>query len=139
MTIRLWELQSVLSLKDAANSTERIIWSSVNYSRKGKSKYLCDLLCSYNEWIHFRWQFFLLLFIVFLFWQHFCILRIFKIIRCTVKSLIATSIYFLLNYNRKRKLEKCFLGAAVWAPKPVYQSTKWPEYTTVSKKKKCLF
>ena len=32
------------------------------------------------------------------------------------------------NTSEKRKLEKCFLGARVWAPKPVYWSPKWPEY-----------
>ena len=48
--------------------------------------------------------------IVFLLCQHFCIPNHFKIIRCTVKTLIATSTYFLLKYciTEKRKLEKFF-------------------------------
>ena len=50
--------------------------------------------------------------IVFLFCLHFCILSYVEIIRCIVKSMIATSTYFLLKYNwKKRKFEKCF-----WAP-----------------------
>ena len=47
--------------------------------------------------------------IVFLCGQHSCILSHFKIIRCIVKSLIATS---------------------VWVPKRVYWSPKQPEYVT---------
>ena len=31
---------------------------------------------------------------------------------------------------KKSKLEKSFLGARVWAPKPVYWSPKQPEYIT---------
>ena len=50
-------------------------------------------------------------------------------IRCIVRSFIATSTYFLLKHHWKRKLEKCFLGARVWAPKLVYRSPKRPEYT----------
>ena len=48
MAIRLSELQSNLSLKDAASSiyTEGITQSSVNYSCKRKSEYPCDLLHS---------------------------------------------------------------------------------------------
>ena len=30
----------------------------------------------------------------------------------------------------KKKLEKCFLGARIWAPKPVYRCHKQPEYVT---------
>ena len=54
-------------------------------------------------------------------------------LRCIVKSLIATSTYFWLKYNRKkRKLELCFLGTRVWGPQPklVYQSLKPSEYVT---------
>ena len=54
------------------------------------------------------------------------------LIRCVVKSLISTSMYFALKYNQKkrRKLEKYFLGAKVWMPKLVYRSPKWLEYDT---------
>ena len=46
MAISLWELQSDLSLKDAASTIEGIILSSINYLHKGKSENLCDELCS---------------------------------------------------------------------------------------------
>ena len=46
MAIRLRELRSDLSLKDAASSTEVITRSSVNYLRERKSEYSLDLLCS---------------------------------------------------------------------------------------------
>ena len=39
---------------------------------------------------------------------------------------------FCSNTTEKRKLEKCSLGATVWAPKSVYQSPKQPEYVTVT-------
>ena len=48
----------------------------------------------------------------FLLCLHFCILSNFKIIRCIVKSLIASSKYFLLKYNWKKKTWKLFF----WAP-----------------------
>ena len=32
-----------------------------------------------------------------------------------------------------KKLEKSFLGARVWAPKPVYRSPKRPEYVNANK------
>ena len=46
MSISLWELQSYMSLKDAASSTEGVTRSGVNYLGKRKSKYSCELLCS---------------------------------------------------------------------------------------------
>ena len=45
MTIRLCELRSNLSLKDAANSTEEIIQNNVYYLHKINSEYSDDLLC----------------------------------------------------------------------------------------------
>ena len=45
MGINLWELQMDVSLKDAANCTDGITWSSVNYLSKKKSEYLYDLSC----------------------------------------------------------------------------------------------
>ena len=35
---------------------------------------------------------------------------------------------FCSNTTEKTKLEKYYLGARVLAPKPVYQSPKWPGY-----------
>ena len=64
----------------------------------------------------------LLFYFACIFW---CLIH-FKIIRCIVKLLFAASIYFLLKYNWK-KIGKCFLGARIWASKPVYQSPKQPE------------
>ena len=37
-----------------------------------------------------------------------------------------------MQLKKKRKLEKCFLGASVWAPKLVYWSSNRPEYVTAS-------
>ena len=51
--------------------------------------------------------------------------------RCIVKSLIATSTFFFLKPTEKRKLEKWFLGARVWTPKPAYRFPKRPEYVIV--------
>ena len=42
----------------------------------------------------------------------FCLLSHFQIIRCIVKSLIATSMYFLLKYNWKKNLKN-----VLWVPK----------------------
>ena len=39
---------------------------------------------------------------------------------------------FCWSATEKRKIEKCFLGARVWVPKPVYRSPKWPGYVTDS-------
>ena len=44
--------------------------------------------------------------IAFLFHLYFCILSNFEIIRCIVKALIASSMYFLLKYNWKKKIWK---------------------------------
>ena len=52
----------------------------------------------------------------------------FKIIRSIVKSLIATSTYFLLKYNWKNKTWKVLLEVRVWSPKLVYQSPNCPGY-----------
>ena len=50
MAIKLWELRSDLTLKDAASSTEGITWSSVSYLHKRKWWYSRDLLRSWmNE------------------------------------------------------------------------------------------
>ena len=48
--------------------------------------------------------------IVFLFCLHFCVLNYFEIIRCIVKSMIATSTYFLLKYNWKKENLKSVFG-----------------------------
>ena len=48
--------------------------------------------------------------IVFLFCLHFCVLNYFEIIRCIVKSVIATSTYFLLKYNWKKENLKSVFG-----------------------------
>ena len=118
-------------LKDAANSTEGITRSTVNYLCKRKSEYSRNLLHSKtngNAFVDsFFFRFWPLYLTGFLFRLHFCILSHFEIIKCIVKSFIATSMYFLLKYNWKRKLEKRFLGARVWALKTVYRSPKQPE------------
>ena len=57
--------------------------------------------------------------IVFLHCLRFYILSHFLIVRCIVRSLIITSMHFLLNTTEKRKLEKFFLGARIGMPKPV--------------------
>ena len=63
-----------------------------------------------SKWKLFRRQFLLSLrrlfvSLFFLVYQHFCLLRHLEIMRCIMKSLIATSTYFLLKYNRKQNLK----------------------------------
>ena len=47
---------------------------------------------------------------------HFYILSHLQIIRCIVKSLIATSTYFLSKYNWKNRGWKIFFGCQSWCP-----------------------
>ena len=71
-------------------------------------------------------------FIVFLFCLHFCLLSHFKIIRCIVKLLIATSTYFFVEIQlKKENLKTVFWVPGFWAPKRVYWSPKQLEYVTV--------
>ena len=46
LAIKLWKIQSDLSLKNAASSTEEITRSNVNYLRKRKNEYSRYLLNS---------------------------------------------------------------------------------------------
>ena len=75
-----------------------------------------------NEWEHFRWQFLLSLWplclIVLHFCLHFCILSHFEIIRCIMKSLIATSkfFFFFFFFLVEIKLKKENLKSDFWAP-----------------------
>ena len=46
--------------------------------------------------------------IVFFFCLHFCLLSHFEMIKCILKSMIATSSYFLLKYTRKNETWKVF-------------------------------
>ena len=50
--------------------------------------------------------------IVLFFCLHFCILSHFEIIKCSVKTMTATSVYFLLKYNQKKQN----LKSAFWEP-----------------------
>ena len=68
--------------------------------------------------------------LVFLVCQHFTFLNHFKMIRCIVKPLIATSTFFCWNTSEKRVHKKCFSSTTVWLPKLVYWSRKWPDYVT---------
>ena len=119
------------NLKDAASSTEGITQSSVNYLPKRKSKYLNDLLI--NQLKHFCWQFLLFLrpcLIVFLFCLHLCILSLFEIISCIVKSLIVTSTFAEIQL-KKGNLKGVFLGAKAWVPKLVLSVSQitWLKYS----------
>ena len=130
MVVRLWELQSNLSLKDAASSTEGITRSSVNYLRKRKSQHSQDLLHSYmNQNTFVDSSFFSNLFHCFSILSALLYSKPIQISRCIAKSLIATSTCFLLK-RWKIKLEKCFLDPTVCLPKPIYLPAKWPEYVT---------
>ena len=80
----------------------------------------------------FRFHFFFFFFFVLLvslFCLHFCLVSQFKIIRCFVKSWIAT---YEIKLKKEENL-KCFSGtiAIAWEPKPVYQSPKQPGYISV--------
>lgn len=48
------------------------------------------------------------------------------------------NIFFIEAQPKKRKREKCFLGARVWASKPVYRSPKRLGYVTVNLIYLCL-
>ena len=76
--------------------------------KKKKWIFAWSIMCL-NGWKHFYSIFLISFFtsasfflIVFLFCQHFCLLSHFEIIRCFVKSLITTSMYYLIKYNWNR-------------------------------------
>ena len=129
MAISLWELQSDLSLKDAARSIEGITPSSVNYLCKKVNT--CMIYYVVISMKQFPWLFLLLLqplCLIVLFCLHFCILSHFEIIRCIVKSLIATSMKFFFKNNWKMKTwEKKFFGHQGSGTQTVYWSPKQPE------------
>ena len=84
------------------------------------------------EWKHFFRQFLFSVgrFFFFLFFPSVCsfvFLSHLEIIRCFVKSLIATSTYFFMKCNWKKET---FLGARVWMTKPICRSPEWPGYVT---------
>ena len=108
MTINLWELQS-----DLIKQCKLFMWK--------KKRTFAWSIMYLNEWRHFRKQFLLSLrplFLSFFFFSlffalfslHFCLLNYFEIITRTVKSLIATSTYFLLKYSLKTKTWKVLFG-----------------------------
>ena len=118
MARSLPELQSNMSLKDAASSASGITRISVNYLH---IQILVWSIMQLNEWKHFYWQFLLLslwplCLIVFLFCMHFCIMSHFKIVRRIAKSLIATSTNYLLKYNWKTKTWKVCFGCQSFGP-----------------------
>ena len=75
MAIGLWELQSDLNLKDAANSTEGITQCSVNYLCKRKSQHSHDLLRSEMNENSFVDSF--------LFWHIFVVVFLFSAFLCS--------------------------------------------------------
>ena len=124
MAIRLWELRIDLSFKDAACATEGITRSSVNYLHKKNTNSHREM----NEntfvdivFIHFN-LFNLLLF------SSVCIyFKQFWIIRCIMKPLIASSMYFYWNTTEKKKAWKLFFGCQSFGAQtgiPVIQ-TAW--------------
>ena len=124
MVINLGQLQSDLSWKDRAISSEEITQSRLSYLRhlmngsrfveksRRKSKLLQDLFMYLNKWKHFflKVPYFSstsLCLIVFLLCLNFCLLSYFEIIRCIVKSMIVN--VFNWNTTEKRKHQKNFL------------------------------
>ena len=113
MAISLWELQTNLTLKDEASSTEESqkAVQTVYVKEKTNTRVICYVV---------KWMITVSLTVsslaltslshCFFFCLHFCILSHFKIIRCIVKSFIATSRYFLLKYNWKNKTWKVLFG-----------------------------
>ena len=64
--------------------------------------------------------------IVFLFCLHFCLPSHFKVIRCIVKSLFATSTYFLLKHGWKKKFEKSlFVPELCTQARTLFSQTAW--------------
>ena len=97
--------------------------------KHGKWSFICAFsICitvPLNKWKQFSRQFPLsLLRLFFSFCLHFCLLSHFEIIRCIVKSLIATSMYFFSWNKTEKKLTKYFLGTSLGAQtgNPVYQT-----------------
>ena len=142
MTIRLRELRSNLSLKDAANSTEgvKITLSSVNFLKykKIQEKPNTCVISYVVKWIK---TIFLTvssfastsLSRCFSLLSPFFVLSYLEIIRCIVRSLIATLKCFLLKYNWKNKTWKMFFwGARVWVPKQVNQMA-WIHHWNLAK------
>ena len=129
-----WELRSNLSWKDAAISTGGIKRSSVNYLCRGKWKYSRDLLrglINENTLVDsffFRFDLFASLFFPSV--CIFCILSYFEI-DAFWNHWSPLQLIFCWKRTEKRKLEKCFFGARVWALRLVYRSPKQPKYVTV--------
>ena len=70
---------------------------------------------------------------VFFFFLHFCLLSHFEMIRYIVKSLSLLQRFFVEMQLKKENLTSTyFLGARVWALKPVYWPPKQPGYVTES-------
>ena len=75
-----------------------------------KKRILTGSIMQLNDLKHFGWRFLLtlqhLFLIVFIVCLNFCILSLFEIIRCIVKSLIATSTYLFVEIQLKTELWK---------------------------------
>ena len=90
-----------------------------------------------DKWKHFHRQFLLLfgrLFLsVFILYLHFCLLKPFSDNSMHSEIIARYFNIFCWNITEKTKLEKCFLGARVWAPKPVNEPPKRPGYVPLMK------
>ena len=110
MAITLWDLQSNLSRKGVATSTEGVTGSNVNYLRSRKSEHLLDLLFKWMK--YFCIQFLLLLqhLFVSLFFSclHFCLLSHVKLLN---------ALWNHWNTTEKRKPE-VFFGRPSWYTGP---------------------
>ena len=129
MVINLWELQAIWAEKMQQvyrrNHTKQCKllmsfneWEQAHKEFKKKKRTFAWSIMYLNEWKQFHRQFLLSL-------QRFFLLRCFSVlsailsskpfrIRCFVKSLMATSIYFLMKYNWKKKTWKVFFGCHIF-------------------------
>ena len=107
----MWPLSGHQALR-REEECQTFMWSILNLNER---KLFCGqfLLC-FN---HF--------YLIFLFYLHFCFLSHFKRIRCIMKLLITSSMYFLLEYSWKNKTwnAKCAppLFSGGWASYQVFQ------------------
>lgn len=146
MAIKLWELWSDLSWKDAASSKDQIKqgklfmsfneWGQVRKKNQEEKSNICMIYYYICKRIKTFWQMVSSFpsisscLIVLLFSLHFCLPSCLETTRCIGNSLIANSACFLLKYYWKKKTWKVFWVPEFRWPNRLYQSPKLPGHDT---------
>ena len=118
-------------------------WEQAHKEFKKKKRTSTGSIMYLNEWKHFCRQCLLLLYVLisrcfsllstFLSYKPFRNNKmLYEIIDCYI------SIFYWWNTTEKRRLEKLFLEASVWVPKPGYRSPKRSGYVTAFTEKSNL-